>query len=576
MLRKLTLFYILLLLCAQAGVSQSLDEKQKAEELKKEAVVFLRETGAEVGMLRTLENRISFASEIASLMWFQDEKEARSMFQSVIIDFRQLLVQTDSQFSLLEAMPSDETNFSPFSMEPTNSREKLLKKFRKAISVRQQITLSIMEHDPQMAYDFFTSTSAAVANPQLRKEFENSDIYFEMKLANALAETDVDKALEAGRRRLAKGANFELIGLMKKIYEKDADKGIKFGEEIVSKIKSDKKSVNTYLLFSLLNTGAENLDKLKDKPGKKPMFSESSLREIADLLAQEILASEDSSQYAGYVTQIERFSPARAAQLKQKLKITNSTQNTRQDDDDEETMPPPRVTTVGEGEVRNANSKTESQEDFMEDAQKLADKQLPKEEREKIINKIRLSISKMKSREQKIVAFSVFAAELFQMGDKELARVIMNDARALVNLPPKNYKDFLGVWMLASGYAQADPDGAFPVLEDAILRLNEIIAAMIKIGEFIDADEEIIEGDEVQVGGFGGAMTRELLSVLGASNTTVHSLAVADFARTKTLTNKFDRLEVRILAKMLVLRAVLGEKEKVQPANVKIPVTEDQ
>jgi hypothetical protein len=560
MSKKLLLLYVLLLLGVQSGLSQILDDqKKKADELKKEAVVFLRETAVDVGTLRTLENRISFASEIANLMWFHDEKEARAMFQTAIVDFRQLLIQADAQFTILDVKPSEDSNFDPLTIDPSYSREKFLRKFRKTIGVRQQITLSIIERDPQMAYDFFISTSQAVANPVLRKEIENSDAYFEMKLADALAETDVDKALEAGRRRLAKGASFELISLLKKIYEKDADKGVTFGEEIVSKIKSDNnpKSVNFYLLSSLLGAGADNLDKIKDKPGKKPMFSDFSLREIADLLAQEILKknAEEASQYAGYVTQIERFSPSRAAQIRQKFgfKDVDKTNARKISSVDEEVLLSMPNSMISE--------KKETREEFFEDVQKLNSGQLSKEERKKVIDQSRQIISRIQNREQKIIALSALAAQVYKLGDKELASEIMIDARNLVNLQPKNYKDFLGIWMLASGYAMADPDKAFPLLEDAILRLNDTISAMIKIGEFMDVEEEIIENGEVQVGAFGGSMTRELLGALGASNPTIHALANADFARTKALTNKFDRTEVRILAKMLVMRAVLGSKE---------------
>ena len=46
--------------------------------------------------------------------------------------------------------------------------------------------------------------------------------------------------------------------------------------------------------------------------------------------------------------------------------------------------------------------------------------------------------------------------------------------------------------MLASGYAEADPDKAFPLLEDTILRVNDTLAAFIKVGEFIDVAGEMI------------------------------------------------------------------------------------
>jgi hypothetical protein len=556
---KLLLFFILLLSLVQIASPQIVKNDKKDEELKKEAAIFLRETAVDVSNLRTLENRISFAAEIASLMWFQDEKEARTMFQTVIVDFRQLLIQSDAEFTASQTKSGDEEMYDGGLFGgSSNSETKLMRKFKKAIAVRQQIALSIAEHDAQMAYDFFTSTSQAVANEELRKQFEESDKYFELKLIYAIAESDVDKALEGGRKQLAKGASFELINLLKKIYEKDADKGITFGEEIVSKIKSDSgKTVNSYMLGTLLSEGAANLDKLKGKSGKKPMFSEQSLREIADLLAQEILKSEDSDVYAGsrYLELIERFSPSRAGLIKQKLKPKNTQIKTIKGDEDSDIaeIQPMKV----------PMESTENREDFLKNADKLADKKLSKEEREKIINQSRQTISKLKNREQKLFALSALASQVAIMGDKELAAEIMNEARGMVNLQPKNYKDFLGIWMLASGYAQSDADKAFPILDDAIGRLNETITAFIKVGEFIDINEEIIEGEEVQVGSFGGELTRGLLGELGVADSTLKSLAVTDFAKTKALTNRFDRLEVRILAKMLILRAVLGDKKVV-------------
>lgn len=82
----------------------------------------------------------------------------------------------------------------------------------------------------------------------------------------------------------------------------------------------------------------------------------------------------------------------------------------------------------------------------------------------------------------------------------------------------------------------------------------------------MDVSGEIIEDGELQVGVFGGSMVKELTRNLGQSDAAITNLVRADFARTKSLTNKFDRVEVRILAKMLVLRAVLGEKAKTAAA----------
>jgi hypothetical protein len=111
--------------------------------------------------------------------------------------------------------------------------------------------------------------------------------------------------------------------------------------------------------------------------------------------------------------------------------------------------------------------------------------------------------------------------------------------------------------VLAGGYAESDPDKAFSLLQDTISRLNGTIAALIKVGEFIDTRDELIEDGEVQVGLFGGSMVREITGNLGIADGTIRNLAKADFGKTKNLTNSFDRPEARILAKMLVLRAIL-------------------
>ena len=143
----------------------------------------------------------------------------------------------------------------------------------------------------------------------------------------------------------------------------------------------------------------------------------------------------------------------------------------------------------------------------------------------------------------------------------------MRDAERLINPQPKNYQDFLFTWMVASGYAEANPDKAFPMLENVILRANDTISAFVKVAEFIDVNEEMIDDGEVQVGMFGGQMIRGVTKELGIANTTLISLAKADFAKTKALTNSFDRVEVRVLAKMLILRAVLDKNPKKEKAS---------
>ena len=559
MSRKI-LLPLMLLLSVQIIFSQTVEKNKKDEispELKKEATAFLRETAADVNSLRTLENRISFSSEMAGLMWFSDEKEARAMFQTVINDFRQLLTGYEAQIIPSGAVAENTSEYSLLS----GSRNQAERKFTTALGVRQQIAAAIAEHDPELAFEFFSDTGAAITNPVYRQRIQNSDVYYETRLLNQIAEKNVETALKYGRKTLAKGFNYELVNLLKKIYAKDAEKGAAFGEEVISKLKSEADSPQgLYYLTRVLDVGSENLNSIKGKPDKRPMFSEQSLRDIAELAAQQILKNDDSENYdmRSYISTIEIFLPARAAQIRQKFDIKQKTKSggiaiVAQ------TAPPP---TAGIATRISADSAQENQTQIAENIKNLGSPKLSEEDRKKVIEQSRKIIAETSNREQKMALLTALAIQVAKAGDKETAVQLMGEVQSFVNLQPKNYRDFMEIWMLSGSYAQVDPQKAFPLLEDSILRLNDTISAFIKVGEFIDPSGEIIDDGEVQVGNFGGEMTRGMLGALGASNSTIRSLAIADFARTKDLTNKFDRTEVRILAKMLVLRGIFSDASK--------------
>jgi hypothetical protein len=582
---------VLIFTFIQTGFAQSTTPKTAEEteaEFKKEVVVFLRETASEVGSLRSPENRIGFTAELAGLMWFSDEKESRAMYLSVISDFKYLVGQYDAELNMIESAPGDGSDYVGGGLlfgGDDSEKGKLLKKLRMAMTVRQEVANSMAEHDPQMAFDFFYDSLSAITNADRRKEYEAQDKYLETKLLNEIAEHNATKAAELGRKSMAKGGvNFQHLDLLKKIYAKDADKGAEFGDDLTRRLKdlSGGGEENIYLLSSALRTGIPNFESVKKEGGKKPMFSEQNLRDLSEILAQRLLESTPEADLApmSYVDAVEKFAPSRAVQIRAKYgKSTGegTGMGVGRANGSVATVSIPtysanantnisRGTSAGSNQARlerdsaAAELKRKTEEQLMKDVESLGTKQLPKEERDKIVAQARKIVSEMGGKDQKIMALSMLAAQVAKAGDKELAGEIMKDASAMVNPQPKNYKDFLLVWMLASGYAEADPDKAFPLLDDAINRLNDTITGVVRIAEFLDVSGEIVDDGEVQVGAFGGSMMREITRGLGVVDGTLRSLAKADLVKTKALTNRFDRPEVRVLAKMLVLRAVMGNK----------------
>lgn len=574
---KFLLLAMLSVACSFTAAQTQPDIKkpEKDEKLIKAAVSFLRETSADIDRMRSIENRLSFSSELASLMWFHDEKAARAMYAAAIGDFKLLLINLDARMNAASDGSEEELlGFSLFG----RGRSTAERKIAVALMVRQQIALGLAEHDGDMAYAFFMETGSLLSNPTLRESQEMADKTFEYQLMQQIAEKDVSKAVKYGKQSLKAGIDDRHLELLKKIYAKDTEKGIEFAQAIVAHLRSDKEAMkDSWVYGGFLKYGNEILAASKKSESKKdPVFSESDLRAIAEQFAQILLSPEETDvglNTDDQIQLIEKYSPSGAAQIRKKFKIDGPATEIKLGTNAAYTaamagrgnsnmMSNTMIDVIDEGQ-REAEARNK---EFTEGIKSL-DKPLSKEEREKTVAKARSLISKTKGAEAKIASLTLLAAQVAKAGDRELAAEIMQEADKLVNPLPKNYRDYLLSWLLASSYAESDPEKAFPLLERTIMRANETLAAFAKVAEFIDVNEEMISDGEVQVGAFGGSMLRGMTRELGIANTTLISLAKADFGKMKAVTETFDRLEVRVLAKMLVLRALLDEKKPDPPSD---------
>jgi hypothetical protein len=564
-----------MILMPLAAIAQQIttDQTDDADKLEKASVELLRDMQVEVAGLRLVENRISFSSELASLMWFHDENEARGMYAGVINDFRQLLIGYDTQINQFGPKPTTDEpeNYGMFFTGDQTDRQKIERKFRVAITVRQSIASSMAEHDPEVALNFFYDSVGVVSNPDLRKQIEATDKFFEQRLLEQVAAMDPVKAAQLAKKSLDRGIATQQVDLLKKLYEKDQDKAIEFGASLLSKLKSEKPdTLDLSAASSLLKYGTETLDKSRTTAGKKPIYNDSDLRDMAEALAQAVLARPPDAgvSYTTYAKNVERFQPGRALQIRSKIppKAPGRPQQLT-------SLRTAGVTGYGSGQAGNSAAAARAQQEqnekkMFDDVSKIGSGKLTQEQRDKIIQQARATIMSSPTRDKKVTGLSLLAAQVFKAGDKDLANELMRDASSFVATQPKNYQDFMLTWLLASGYATVDPDKSFSILEDTITRGNGLIDALIKLGEFIDVNEEVISDGELEVGAFGGSMIRGITGELGMADATIQTLTKADFDKMKLVANRFDRPEIRVLAKMLVLRSVLGKKSQ-PPANTK-------
>lgn len=144
------------------------------------------------------------------------------------------------------------------------------------MAVRQQIAMSLAEHEPDLAYGFFADSLNLITDPERRKQVESSDKYFEFQLITQIAASNTAKASKIRDRFSERRFQYQHIDLLRKIYAKDTEKGVDLGAAILSKIKTDRSKIKSgYLYSSLLSFGAEKSRGFKkDGRQKGDIFSE--------------------------------------------------------------------------------------------------------------------------------------------------------------------------------------------------------------------------------------------------------------------------------------------------------------
>jgi hypothetical protein len=579
-MRPIKLACTLMLFAAIAFPQNPEDEKKKkAEEMKAKAVEMLRETSFSVANLRTAENRISFMAELASLMWLHDRDQARAMYGNVVKDFKNLVAQVDTQMNMAQVTDDvDLRDIGPgpgMLNEPTDAM-RAATKFRSAMAVRQAIAMSLAEHEPELALSFYYDSVSGITNTRLL-EMTTNDGYFEVQLLSSVARKDAARALQLARNSLKGDLNYLHIGLLREVYEKDQDKGVELAGIFLSKLKNDgPEKLEIYVAAALIGTAEDISSERDDRATRKPIYTQQELRELADLIGRAMLEGDKGMEYGiGYISAVDKYAPSRAAQVRAKYKmgpagraeggrygVATNAMNSAARMSSSNTNANVSGTPNPEWEAaeREREAREEAERKLMEDIGGLGKKELPKEERDRIVARSREIIMKTPGRDKKIMALSALAASVKQAGDAQLAGEIMREAESFIRPDPRNYQDFIATWSVISGYAAAEPDRAFMMLDDTIYRANEVIAAFVRVGEFIDVTEQMIVDGEIQLGSFGGGMIRGLSSELNVAEATIGLLVDADLARTKAAADKFDRPETRVLARMMILRNILGEK----------------
>ncbi len=136
--------------------------------------------------------------------------------------------------------------------------------------------------------------------------------------------------------------------------------------------------------------------------------------------------------------------------------------------------------------------------------------------------------------------------------NKEAARQFTEEAYGLVAGRAENQQQFSTQLQVAQTFAATDPARSFELVEGAIGRLNELLNAAAVIDGF--GQEAFRQGElKLQGGDHWSELARSCGQILSA-------LAPRDFARARSGAERFERTEVRTLARLMVAQGVLSSQ----------------
>jgi truncated hemoglobin YjbI len=567
---KLAAFIIILL--TTTVFAQTKEDKNKlSDELKKSTIELMHETSQDVLKMQSRSNRIVYATEIANLIWEYDEKEARSLYQVAMNEVRQSLAQLETDATLPENSRVENTNVAvpgetvrmasntsansyyeiqKYKVQPVRKLDyQLVRKFDVVLRFRQKLLLSLAENDPSTAEEFLRETAQIIISEEFKEKIIKQDKGLESKLALAVGKKDPNKALEAGRKMITENKLAGMASFIEKFYKLDADKAITLAEEYAKKLEvTDSGLFNQ--VFELVRVTESNKN-IKDK---KPLLSESRVKELVDAAAKQILATKNypgSYIILSMLPTIEKYSPIKAKQIIQKFS------NDKETGDDFK-----NYQSVQNAATNAATGAQPSKEDLENERvrNKLGKEKLTDDEKKKIMEQFRASLPASKAERTMVVVQT--AQALSKSGENELAQSLLDEAKLYPPTQIETAKDGMLSWSFASTYSYSEPKKAFDLLETAIPPLNDVLDAFIKVIRFIEMENnEILENGELKMyeSGPSGGFANSMLQTLQAKEETLNNLAKSDFSRTKDLANKFNRPEIQIELKLLIIKSVLGK-----------------
>lgn len=484
------------------------------------------------------------------------------------------------------------------SSEPNRSRDNT---YLILSQVRFQTIQTIAGCDPQFALDLLRASPLVVPEgSDINDGMPDQELMMEQSIAAQATEKNPKLALKMAQESLKKGISLNLLSLLERLQRKDSEAATQLAVDIVKKIRTEDLTANEEAAFAaaeLLRSILQPRNGLDAPvPGQasakvKPLaLDDETIRDLAETVVKAALsASRNNPQgligVQSLLPDLEKRLPGRTQQLRQRLAEVTQTVDPRmkawmqyeplmRNGSTDAILTaaadaPPQMRNslymmaAGKlmlaGDVDRARQITK---DNLSGAER--DQMLARIDQLAVANAIKRNkvddakeiILRLSSREARAGAFAELAAAIIlAQGDRKLALELMDEARKLINSPPANQEQIDALMQVAGAYAVVEPARAFELINPLIVQANEMIAAAALLDKFGSGQGLFKRGEMLLQHSFSAAQGPYVQHLRKLT-----SLARADFERTKTAVDGFQRDEIRLMGRLLIAQSVLSDR----------------
>ena len=165
------------------------------------------------------------------------------------------------------------------------------------------------------------------------------------------------------------------------------------------------------------------------------------------------------------------------------------------------------------------------------------------------MDEVRQTLSTLRSDDERI-DFLLQLSNSAKKNNPKQALEFLDEARQITNRRAGNYQQFEQQLKVAAAFKELEPARSFEILESGIMQLNELLSAAATLNGF---EVNVYQEGELPLEGRNG-----LSNMVNRYGQALGGLAKTDLERAQTMANRFQLSESRIVAKLAIVRNMLG------------------